>query len=568
MKQGLPAAGGTAQIRSVFMPAQGIQARSVLPLSGLSGQRSLIGLNLVLLLVASQVATVTFQLYTNTLSRHPEWQSTKSTLKRGVTGAIAYTVTAPALGRNRLNLGAWHGFQEVTYREPLRLAAMEASVRFEPEGYVNVLYGIDSTGFSGIRLSDRADLPAIQFRATAAGAFVTADTLDVSVRAAPDAWHLVELRFTPSGTTIGVNGREAGRFSAVSGLQRVGFRGGQRNAWVDDVVLRLSDGAAIRKTFTNSRRALAVFVVTFAGLLVLAAIASLVAVGRAVPFRTSGLATAMGTFVLIGALALAYLYQFVRPRTYPMARGTTAAAEAYWSNAQQGDVLAALTQSYGAPPGPETYRILFLGTSQTWGAGAAGDGGVWVRQLETLLSLLSNDRRVECLNAGVSGLTAAGTLAFQRQLMQFGPHAAVITLSNNDTDTASFRLSLDSMVGSLTHAGVRPVLILEPNSRERRVTDSYHGDLAIKHDVMRAVGARHDVPVIDMHQHLLERNGTGFLWWDFVHLTDYGQSVVAQKLSEELPLLLAWNRPDDGCGLCKAAEPMPRLSGIPHRTMK
>ncbi len=51
---------------------------------------------------------------------------------------------------------------------------------------------------------------------------------------------------------------------------------------------------------------------------------------------------------------------------------------------------------------------------------------------------------------------------------------------------------------------------------------------------MRRVGEENNVTVVDMHAYLLEHYDEGFLWWDNVHLTDFGQELFAQKLYEEL----------------------------------
>ena len=56
----------------------------------------------------------------------------------------------------------------------------------------------------------------------------------------------------------------------------------------------------------------------------------------------------------------------------------------------------------------------------------------------------------------------------------------------------------------------------------------------MKHEVMRRVGIAQNVPVIDMHAYLSKKYDDGYLWWDFVHLTDFGQQLVAEKLYNEL----------------------------------
>jgi lysophospholipase L1-like esterase len=497
----------------------------------------LLAVILVLLLLVSIAATCTWQLYTNSLDQHPDWISTKATLKRGVMGAVAYRTEAMALARNRLDLGAWFGFQEVTYRRPLDLAELGARVRFGPEGYVNVLYDIGPDGFSGVRFSDRADMPSLHFRTDAIGRFVALDTL-VPSGTAPNVWHRVSVSFAGPRASVQLDGRPVGAYDRRPGPSRVGFRGGQREGLVDDVELRLTSGTTIRETFTNWRRAPLIALLALAGFAGLAGAVATLARRRSVPWRDLGLGITMAHLVLLVLITILYVYQFERGRTYPILGMRARKDEAYWIGYRQSDVLQDLRRDYGKPAGAAVYRILFLGASQTWGAGATLPEQVWVRQLETLLNAGARGRRFECLNAGVSGLTALTTAALLDSLLPFTPRAVVIDLSNNDIHPASLRENLGRMVDTLARAGIPAVLLLEPNSPERKPTDTWHGDLGAKHDVVRAIGATRGIPVIDLQQYLRERNGTGFLWWDFVHLTDYGQRLVAEKLAVELPGLL------------------------------
>ena len=116
--------------------------------------------------------------------------------------------------------------------------------------------------------------------------------------------------------------------------------------------------------------------------------------------------------------------------------------------------------------------------------------------------------------------------------------AALVNLSNNDVDTQKFRRSLDAIAGELLRRKMLVVFALEPNSPERRPTDRRHGDLSVKHEIVRSVAARSERPVIDLHAYLTERRDAGLVWWDFVHLTSFGQRLVARELAAELPTLL------------------------------
>lgn len=503
----------------------------------------LIALNLALLLAASAMAGGARALYRNSLSEHPIWKSTKPALAMKVMGARRYMLASQAVVRNRLDLSAWFGFQEVVYDRPLMLSEMDVNVEFEPDGYVNVLYDVRRDGYSGVRLSNRQDLPSIQFRATPEGEFLSEGTLARPALVTANRKHALRLLFDTARAHILLDGRDEGSFPRTGGPQRIGFRGGLRAAWVDDIVLRLSDGTIIREAFTLTRhrviRVLAVFCLlgaTFglAGFLLDA--------WFSVPARQIGLWMVIGSVALVAVTAGTYAHKYLARATYDATDLETQRISTHALGVAQTTLAAELRRKYGYPPGDSVYRILFLGSSQTWGAGATRENDVWVRQLERMLNNDDLQLRVECVNAGVSGLLSPQVLGVARNLRALSPHAAVITLSNNDVDTAVFRANVDSMVTVLTSSGIATVLLLEPNSPERRVTDSHHGDLAVKHRIMAEVGNAHGVPVIDLHQYLASKNRAGFLWWDFVHLTTYGQRLVAAKLHSTLPALLHLQR--------------------------
>ena len=496
-------------------------------------------LNTIVLLATSLGVVRTHALYENSLLVHPEWISTKATLRRGVMGALAFTSGQQALARNRLNLGAWFGFQEVLNRDTLDLAKLECRFRVEADGYLHVIYDHRADGFSGVRLSSGPDSPSFHYRATADGEFTTIEPLALET-VSPAAWHQVALSFTDGDVVVILDGATAGSFKRQPGTQRVGFRGGQRNAAVDDVILTGTDGRVHAERFTNRQRQWPRFGLVLAGLLSMTVVGTLVALRfSSLPFRQIGMATTVVGLVLACMVAATYLLQYVRGRDCGITSDENARAEAYWIKSSRRDIVAGIRASYTTEIPPNVFRILVLGTSQTWGAGASSDEDTWVRQLERLLNERPGGIRVECINAGVSGMVAGQVLEMLRtDLADVRATAALVNLANNDVDTQQFRRSLDAIAGELLQRKMLVVFALEPNSPERRPTDSRHGDLAVKHGIVRSIAARYQRPVIDLHAYLAGRRDAGFVWWDFVHLTSFGQRLVARKLAGDLPPLL------------------------------
>jgi lysophospholipase L1-like esterase len=498
--------------------------------------RDLLAFNAALAVIASILAATTYLLYDHTMQDHPEWTSTKTELERGVIGAWAFMQWQGPVTGNRLNLGAWHGFQEIVYREPLELSEVSLPFRVEDDGYIHILYDRRPDGFSGVRLSNHASFPSVHYRASADGEFLAVDTLRSVLTVSPDVWHTIRLVFEATAVRVELDEEFVATYPRVPEPGQFGLRSGQRQVWVDDIVLTTEDGRVIREAFGHTDGLPTASGAALSGLLLLTAVVLLI-IRRltSIPARSMWLGLVMVQVVLIVGLVGAFVVQFATGRRNQFVIGGRTVAEGYWIESTQREIVAGLRAKYGAAPHPDDYRILFAGTSQTWGAGARNTSGTWVRVLEELLNAADGETRFVCINAGVPGHRARRTLLLLRDsLLALRPNAAVVTLGNNDEDPAALRQNLEGIVETLRGAQVKPVLVLEPNSIERRPTDSQHGDLAVKHEVVKEIGAKYGVPVLDLHAYLATRREAGFLWWDFVHLTDFGQRLVADWLRSKL----------------------------------
>jgi len=100
--------------------------------------------------------------------------------------------------------------------------------------------------------------------------------------------------------------------------------------------------------------------------------------------------------------------------------------------------------------------------------------------------------------------------------------------------TEIFKETLEEFVRFNRDRGIQTVLVLEANYPEVR-----SDQLIQNHAILRAVAHRYDLPVVDLHGALLEAAGDGLLWWDSVHLTDYGQRRAADILEDALVPLLS-----------------------------
>jgi lysophospholipase L1-like esterase len=510
-------------------------------LERLRANRDLLLCILILAIVISGIAGPTIALHRNVLNAHPQWSSTKTRLEKGVMGALAFVSLQQGLAGNRLNLGAWFGYQEVLYQEAVELSALSLSFLLEEDGYVHVLYGYGESGFSGLRFSNRPEFPDIHYTAAPSGEFLDVRELKLAQAVSALDRHDVRLEFGPDSTTVLLDGETVGRFAPVIGSQRIGLRGSQRNTWIDDVVLTRIDGSTIHEDFSNHGVALPAAAAILAILMVAAAIVVVIAPRRPSASRRAGLWVAMAYMVLIFVCAAAYVSQRISARDYPSLSGSTLEAENYWIDSSYGSILEDIQDAYAGDAAPTDRRVLFVGGSQTWGAGALARSDAWVLRTEQLLNSDGGEIRYVCINGGVPGFTARQVLEFLRDdLLELRPRAAVINIGNNDTDPAELGDSFEAILDLLQEHGVRTILILEANSIEKRLSDSRHGDLRIKHRVLTELAEARDVSVIDMHEHLTGLRNAGFVWWDFSHLTSFGQRLVAEHLHDRLPGVLGF----------------------------
>ena len=207
-----------------------------------------------------------------------------------------------------------------------------------------------------------------------------------------------------------------------------------------------------------------------------------------------------------------------------------------------------LLNKYGRTNPDDEVRILFIGSSQTWGAGASTEENTWVSRFErdwidTCIG--------KCLvmNASVSGQESGSLLKFHKYITRFlRPDICLINLSFNDrdNDTSVFRRNLEYFLSINEEDGVKTIMIPEISNPDTKNTRS-EIKVALNRKVVHGVGDRYGVPIIGMQDTIWTMRDQGFLFWDDVHLTDFGQEVYAavllEKVREYFPTCLPYQAP-------------------------
>lgn len=462
----------------------------------------------------------------NTLEDNGRWLSSKVGLEYGILGSVAFLTTRTATWRNRLDLGIWHGYQEVLRREPLRLQSLEARVRIEGSGYLVVLFEKTGEGFQGVRVSSDPAFPAACLAGDSAGGFSSNVPLDVPLVA--NEWHPVSVRREDGAYRVGFDGRDVGRCGVAGADEaRIGFRGSAADhVWVDDVVVRGREpGSEWSEGFANRRNALPVLLVAAA---LVVGVHGLVLLVTARSRRREGLGATPYLFtthvvLLVSALALWAVDTFVIWPRHPEDvdfRGYVTTFE------RKRDVMERLRSEVVRPKPAGRTRILFLGGSQTWGSGARTRADVWSSKLQAALG-----DEAEIIDAGIPAYTAPQLLElYEQEWIEWEPDVVVLNVGHNDRDPEALEAAVRRFLALNRERGIATVLVPEANSVENR---SDLEGLFQRHEVLRRIAREEDVPLLETHAWLAERRDTGFLWWDRVHLTPYGQTLLAQRFLEK-----------------------------------
>jgi lysophospholipase L1-like esterase len=563
--------------------------------------RSNLILNLFLSAVAALILTEVVGYSRNILLLHPEWISSKRLLANAPMGANEAYFSRNILYRNRLNLHAWHGFNEILLNRVFSLGLLRFKFFLGDNGYLNIVFNKNKDSFCGVRLSRNPKFPSMFFQARTDGKFLLRKPIQNLVLS--QGWHASRVTFEGKSLVVECDGLVRGKFPVEPLRQQViGFRSGNNVAIVDDVEVLDSDGKLVqRENFRNHWTGWLFYFSAFASLLSLNALIfhlcrnrqralfSLITLELFLIFvlfiygcfdyyfwsagyrykgRTWGTARALnsdstlsnGTLpeklrVLFFTHFPFYDPEYTRWMSYSpveLIRFLQIPSVAKYEHImvirndsgalRMDDVMdtGPDIQSYLAEnPFRHGTRILFLGTSQMWGSGASSPNERIASRVSSLLNTGASGRNIYVINASERGSNSFELLnRCKDHLYLFRPDLVILDLSNND-DARSFDKGLRSLLEWTRSIHSKTLFILEPNSPE---VDFGKGSVKIlpigriqdRHAIMRNISTQYHVPLLDLNGYLTSDGvyDSGFLWWDLVHLTSYGQELAAEFIAK------------------------------------
>jgi lysophospholipase L1-like esterase len=464
-------------------------------------------------------ATAVYLQAGNTLVRNGRWVSSKLSLERYVPGAIRAVTQREALRHDRLNLGAWHGFQELIAAQIDDYRTIEFDFLLPSSSYFTLIFNKDAAGFSGIRLSRDGSRPSAFLSASNEGEFLEVRPLRNVERG---AWYHARLELAGGEAALFLNGEDWGRFAVPwKKASRFGFRGSNRDSFIDNVAARNVGGATVVQENFSSTLGI--------GACILASALILGMIQWIVQLLSSGsmTRTLLRGSVISGLLAIVFVRVYfadpagIRPM-YP----DSSRFSIYRDGVDLNELVVASIRARYRQPSSRQRRILFLGNSQTQGLGARYLEDGMIERIERKLN--ATGRRYECINGAVIGSSSRVMLEILKSEWQRLEPSLVVLNFSDDSENALGRLVPDlvEMIRFARSKGVETLLVLaanEPLSVRARLDEN--------HRAVREVGAAESVEAVDLHAFLEQRQDSGFLWWDQTHLTSYGQRLAADYLA-------------------------------------
>ncbi len=489
---------------------------------------------LAILSISSLLSGLSWGTRVNSLENNGDWIPTKCTLSRYVMCSEGYLKGPQPLHAWRLNLGAWHGFQEVIHKRRTSPAEVQFKFLMPKSSYFYFIFNKDDSGFSGIRINAGGSNEGIFFNALDNGKFTRVESYpNGNVKAG--AWNDCLVEFSTAGVALRINGRFVQSFDDhPKETQSLGFRGSSANVLIDDVKIFTADNSGpIKESFCNLRQittaALSVFLAAILGTVLLALF----------PYLKNPRATCFAvTLFHLNFLVFSLLFfaaNFYLTGRYPQENSFLyqqlhRSSSRDWIEKTVEEINEHIPNMPKEKAVQATKRVILLGSSQAWGSGAKTEEETIARRLEHFLNEKGGgEMRYECTNAGISSVESTFLLErYKSSWTSPAPYAAVIILSNNDKkNVEQFRTNLRKFADINKSLSIKTVFVLEASSPE------YPNDeLASAHIAMEQVGNENGILTLDAHAHLKAKQNEGILWWDYIHLTAFGQDLLARYIHD------------------------------------
>lgn len=536
-----------------------------------------------LILVPSSFVLTLVLLYSqNSLYSNGQWIVQKRMAQMGVNGADEYLLTRMPLAQNILNLGRYYGYQGVFLKNINQIQSFNVSFKIEKEGYLDIIYSSDKGQMRGVRISRRLDTPSLFFESNNDGKFLSQHHLNNIIL--NEDWHQMTFSQNSSGEVVFQldKNSEAIVLQGHVKLNQIGFRSGLQDVLIRNVQIQTDQAEWQNYSFSHTKKWWSLFARHLLILFVFGLLFSLRSI-RSFFTRETRFFYFWITFSLVITCCASIWFVFdfsYYSLKIPVKTGITQAlfhqetSDSYsveevryalfsrWFKILGGEGISqqgVVEQGYPNDRiwrGPiyckgtsdcifgdltnhnieskktlkESYRIVFVGSSQTVGAGALSlQDSFFVRQHRRLVELLPKPISLESLNIAISGAQSPELLQEYKAIYsKFRPDLVIINLAHNDGDHELFFKTMSQFLTINQSLQIKTILVAEPYSPELSMAESVQQN----YQKLKLLAESYHVPLYKADEYFAssEIRLSGQIWSDEVHLTSYGHAVMADWL--------------------------------------
>lgn len=520
----------------------------------------------------------------NNILNNKNWFVAKKQKQMLVVGADEFLLERSVLAKNQLDLSKYYGFQEVYTKKTFKPNHISLSFHLPLDGYLDLFLIDDHHLAHGIRLINSDSDKSFYFVKNKDKKFIIKQELNWSLKM--NNWNLLKWNIQKNHLEIDFNGMRFKKNSiATHQFGHFGLYAGEVGAVIDDVLIEDLEGQKFYDDFSSDKKKwITIFFIHFVTIFGIVEILQLFILffSRAgmIPFPYN-----IRSFLVVQlSIILIMLYGF--DFYFWSSRLTYNHTFTLKTNEKVNDISLEsirfklfrfwaqnlgfnkylheeIKKDYPHPKlweGPilcinddlcryvkkgmlnqfliriekNCKKLILTGSSQSVGSGAGQlDQSMFVQIHKKLYPFQNHHGCLVSLNLAVSGGLLKDIFHDYQTIVDktFIPDVMILNISYNDTLDDISKYIPKVLRWNQTNK-IKTILIEEANS----LTSQNAETLTKKHAILKEQAIIFGQNSLPFHQELLKEKylESGDLWWDEVHLTDWGQSIAADWLSSEI----------------------------------
>jgi len=489
-------------------------------------------------------ATKTFLLTNNNLRNNNNWDVEKLNIEMGVMGAWNFFTQTQPLNKNHLNLGSWHGFQEITTKNALTYDYLEFDTLISKNGYLIGHFNNFENTKNSVKISSKKD-DSFCLTISPTGEFLNKIALD-NVIIKTDSWNHVSIRIDEAVAIISINEKEYSCPLDKKSPSKVGFKNGYSDVLLDNIIISDENKIKFKEDFSNNKNLILISSILFLIInIVQILIIELFFYVSKNRKKSLFLLIVVDLSLLLSVLII-YLYLLIFfTGNYPNLKSFINNLKSEEQEWVDNELELISNEVMNNNSNIDSEKIMFVGSSQTWGAGASKKEKSFPFVFEKVLNKtitdasdssdlgknilgISSEQKIKIVDTGVSGTTSSELYEeYKNQWIKLKPKIVFINLSSNDftydVHPDAFEENILNFIKLNKENDIKTILLIEASSIELETENTFH-------NILRKIAQNEDINIIDINQYLAENDGRGVIWWDFIHPTDYGHQLIAKYI--------------------------------------